>query len=56
MLVLSRKKSEKIQIGSNITVTVVLIRPGVVRLGIEAPPEMPIVRTEIANQSQTKAS
>ena len=50
MLVLSRKVGEKILIGDNIAVTVVRIAPGIVRLGIEAPVEMPIVREEIKDQ------
>ena len=39
MLVLSRKKDEKIIIGDNITVMVIEIRGDKVRLGIEAPKE-----------------
>ena len=52
MLVLARKVGEKILIGENISVTVVRIAPGVVRIGIEAPNEMPIVREEIQDQVQ----
>jgi carbon storage regulator len=47
MLVLARKVGEKILIGENISVTVVRIAPGVVRIGIEAPNEMPVIREEI---------
>lgn len=47
MLVLSRKVDERIQIGDNIVVTVVRIADGAVRLGIDAPVEMAIVRREI---------
>jgi carbon storage regulator len=47
MLVLSRRAGEKIQIGEQIEVTVVRIGPGVVRIGIEAPTEMAVVREEI---------
>jgi carbon storage regulator len=47
MLVLARKVGEKILIGDKISVTVVRIAPGIVRLGIEAPEEMNIVREEI---------
>jgi carbon storage regulator len=50
MLVLSRKVGEKILIGDNITVTVVRVAQGVVRLGVEAPKELPIVREEIKGQ------
>ena len=52
MLVLARKVGEKILIGENISVTVVRIAPGVVRIGIEAPNELPIVREEIQGQVQ----
>ena len=47
MLVLTRKEGERIQIGDNICVTVVRIVGGGVRLGVEAPPEVPVVRAEL---------
>jgi carbon storage regulator len=47
MLVLSRKSGERILIGDNVTVTVVRIGPNNVRLGIEAPRELNIVREEL---------
>jgi len=47
MLVLSRKVGERIWIGEDISVTVVRITGGGVRLGIEAPSEMPVVREEL---------
>jgi len=50
MLVLSRKIGERILIGENIAVTVVRVSGGGVRLGIEAPPEMAVVREELAEQ------
>ena len=50
MLVLSRKTGERILIGDNIAITVVRITGGGVRLGIEAPPEMAVVREELAKQ------
>lgn len=52
MLVLSRKKDEKIQIGQDITVTITEIRGDKVRLGIEAPPEVPVDRMEIAERKK----
>lgn len=47
MLVLSRKYGEKIMIGNDIEITVVEIDRGKVRLGITAPRQMPIMRTEL---------
>lgn len=47
MLVLSRKVGERIWIGEDISVTVVRITGGGVRLGIEAPHELPVVREEL---------
>jgi carbon storage regulator len=49
MLVLSRKVGERILIGDQVTVTVVRITGGGVRLGIEAPPEMAVIREELQN-------
>ncbi len=47
MLVLSRKLNEKIVINGNITITVVKIDRNQVRLGIEAPGQIPVYREEI---------
>jgi carbon storage regulator len=47
MLVLSRKKNEKIVINETITITVVDVRGDKVRLGIDAPREIPIHRSEV---------
>ena len=47
MLVLSRKPGEKILIGSDVTVTIVRVGPNTVRLGIDAPRDMNIVREEL---------
>ena len=47
MLVLSRKCDEQIVIGQDIIVTVVEIRGDKVRLGIEAPTEVPVHRQEV---------
>ncbi|QDS95385.1 hypothetical protein FF011L_41810 [Roseimaritima multifibrata] len=47
MLVLSRKLNEKIQLGDNITVTVLRIQGNTIRLGIEAPREVRVVRGEL---------
>lgn len=47
MLVLSRHRDESIMIGDNIKITIVEIRGDKVRLGIEAPKEVPVHRREI---------
>lgn len=47
MLVLTRKEGERILIGEKISVTVVRILGGGVRLGVEAPPEVPVMRSEL---------
>ena len=47
MLVLSRKKNESIVIDNDITIVVVEIRGDKVRLGIEAPKEIPVHRREV---------
>ena len=47
MLVLSRKVGERIWIGDSISVTVVRITGGGVRIGIEAPNELSVVREEL---------
>ena len=47
MLVLSRKKNESIIINDDITIVVVEIRGDKVRLGVEAPREVPVHRKEV---------
>jgi len=47
MLVLSRKRDERIVIGDNIVITVVEVRGDKVRLGIDAPSEVPVHRQEV---------
>ena len=51
MLVLTRKLNESIHIGNNIEVKVVDIRGNSVRLGIEAPKDIPIYRREYLNEA-----
>jgi two-component system, OmpR family, response regulator len=52
VLVLSRRLHESIVLpGLGITVRVVSIKPGVIRLGIEAPPDVPVLREELVDQS-----
>ena len=50
MLVLSRKIGQRILIGDKITVTVVKVGHGGVRIGVEAPPELAVVREELARE------
>jgi carbon storage regulator len=52
MLVLSRKVGEKILIGDNITVTVLEVRGDRIRLGLDAPPEVPIHRQEVYERNR----
>ena len=49
MLVLSRKSGERILIGDDVAITVVRIGPNSVRIGIEAPKSMNIVREELCH-------
>lgn len=55
MLVLSRKLGEKIVINGNIVVTLVKIDRNQVRIGIEAPKDVPVYREEIAPQHAAAA-
>ena len=55
MLVLSRKLGEKIVIGDNIVITVVKIDRNQIRIGIEAPQDIPVYREEIAPDATVKA-
>ena len=54
MLVLSRKTSERILIGDDVAITIVRIGPNSVRIGIEAPKTMNIVREELCNFGDRK--
>ncbi len=47
MLVLTRKVNEKIRIGSDICITIVRVQGRSVRIGIEAPADVPILRAEL---------
>ncbi len=53
MLVLSRKPGERILIGDEIAITIVRIGPNAVRVGIDAPRDMNIVREELCRPSAT---
>ena len=54
MLVLSRKLGEKIYISNNISITIVDIDRGKIRLGIEAPRDVPIFRQELLTEKKVK--
>jgi carbon storage regulator len=56
MLVLSRKKNESIVINNDITIVVVEIRGDKVRLGVEAPKEVPVHRREVYDAIQRRNS
>jgi carbon storage regulator len=48
MLVLTRKYQEKVHIGDGITITILRTKGKAVRLGIEAPAEVPVIRGELS--------
>ncbi len=56
MLVLSRKESERIRLGDSIVVTVVRVAGDKVRLGIEAPADMIVLRDELEAHPRESAS
>jgi len=55
MLVLSRKKNEQIVIGDGIVITIVDVRSDKVRIGIEAPADVPVHRHEVYLALQKQA-
>ena len=55
MLVLSRRPNESIVINDKIVITVIEIRGDKVRLGIEAPRDVPVHRSEVYNAIQNAA-
>jgi carbon storage regulator CsrA len=50
MLVLTRKTQQQIQIGNNITITIVRVTGQSVRVGIQAPEEVRVIRGELAGK------
>ena len=54
MLVLTRKQNEKIRIGDSIVITIVKLKGKGVRLGIEAPSDVSILRGELAFEDAEK--
>ena len=55
MLVLTRKLGENIRIGDSVKITVLEVRSGQVKLGIEAPPEVKVHREEIYARIQEES-
>lgn len=55
MLVLTRKEGERILIGDDVRITVVRVTGNQVRIGIEAPREMPVYREEIVALAHSEA-
>jgi carbon storage regulator len=47
MLVLSRKEQERIRLGDSIVLTIIRVTGERVRIGIEAPPEVTVIRDEL---------
>ena len=56
MLVLTRKAKEEIRIGNDITVTIVRVKGQSVRIGINAPDHVHIMRSELTNQEKPTSS
>lgn len=56
MLVLSRRRTEKIRIGQNVTVTVLRFSGNRVSLGIAAPPDVLVVRDELTPEATANDS
>lgn len=52
MLVLSRKRWESLIIGTDVRITVLKVEGNHVRIGIEAPDHVTVLRTELADQGQ----
>lgn len=50
MLVLTRKSHEQIQIGDNITITILRVKGGAIRVGIDAPKNLSVLRKELVGK------
>lgn len=55
MLILSRREAESICLGDDIVLTIVTVGNDKVRIGVQAPPEIRILRNELEAQEQTIA-
>jgi carbon storage regulator len=56
MLVLSRKADQQIQIGPNITITILKVKGLAVRIGIDAPDDVTVMRTEVTQRLAAEAA
>jgi len=56
MLVLSRKQNEKIIVGDNVTITILKIRGNTVRIGIEAPRDIHVMRGELVRDEPAESA
>ena len=56
MLVLSRREREKVRLGNSIVVTIVRVSGDKVRLGIEAPPDVLVLRDELEAHERPAAN
>jgi carbon storage regulator len=56
MLVLTRKTQQRIQIGSQITITILQVKGQAVRVGIEAPRDVCVLRSELASKLAAEAA
>lgn len=54
MLVLSRKTGERLVIGDNVVITIVRIQGDKVRIGIEAPSDVRVIREELKPENETQ--
>lgn len=51
MLVISRKQGQQIEIGDDVRIVVLQIRPGSVRIGIQAPDSVKVMRSELVERN-----
>ena len=56
MLVLSRKTKQQIQIGPHVTITILKVKGETVRIGIDAPQDVCVLRSEVADKMVGEAS